>query len=926
MSDLTKYTVGWICAITTEYTAAKQFLDETHDNPEALSAHDHNAHTLGKIGKHNVVIAVLPDGEYGLSSAARVAESMLHSFPNVRIGLMVGIGGGAPSSKHDIRLGDVVVSSPRDGKGGVFQYDFGKTIQGRAFRPTGFLNQPPLPLRAAVSDLKSHYESEGHLFEEKINDILKKKPRLRKGYKRPSPESDRLYQSTFTHKVDEESCAANCGDDPLNLVQRQERTEDEDNPMIHYGLIASANNLMKDASIRDKLAAEMDVLCFEMEAAGLMNHFPCLVIRGICDYADSHKNKEWQGYAAMTAASYAQDLLRRLPRSRVEGERKIVDILSDVDASISKAGLSIATMSSRMMRKEDIETLDWLTKIDYGPLHSDYLKRRQPETGKWLLESTEYQDWRNTDKKTLFCPGIPGAGKTILASIVIEDLTAQCLTDHTDGLAYVYFNFQRKDEQKAEDLLASILKQLAQSQSSLPQSVKSLYKHHETRRTRPSLDELSICIQSMTATYTRVFLVIDALDECQKSDDCRYVFLSRLFDLQRKGHFKILATSRHIPEISERFIGDRVEVRAHASDVKKYLDGRILRAGSELLVMHKEEIIKRITESVDGMFVGSWIFSATGKKTDLCTRFLLAQLHFDSIKKKMTLKQVKNSLSGIRTGVEAYTHAYDDAMDRIKQQGVDASKLAMDVLQWITGAKRQLRTQELQHALAVEHGKPELDEEDIPLVKDMASVCAGLVTIDEESGIIRLVHFTTQDYFEKKQNSYFPKMEPKLAMTCITYLSFCVPASNSLRTMELFRLDLKLGQSHPFYEYAASYWLLHARETEAETNEFTLYFLENEAKISVLANGRSFRFRPGRRRPFSRHRNRYLTSGEYVPSQVTSLYRAACYGMEEAARSLIEFHESLDAKNSDGRTPLSWSAQNGYESIVEQLVEMRVDL
>ena len=85
---------------------------------------------------------------------------------------------------------------------------------------------------------------------------------------------------------------------------------------------------MKDASVRDRLAAEKDVLCFEMEAAGLMNHFPCLVIRGICDYSDSHKNKEWQGYAAMAAAAYAKDLLCRIPPNRIDAEKKIVDILS----------------------------------------------------------------------------------------------------------------------------------------------------------------------------------------------------------------------------------------------------------------------------------------------------------------------------------------------------------------------------------------------------------------------------------------------------------------------------------------------------------------------------------------------------------------------------------------------------------------------
>ena len=323
------YTVGWICAITTEYVAAQVFLDEKHEGPEYVSPNDKNIYTLGKVGKHNVVIAVLPEGEYGTSSAASVGSDMLHSFPNVRIGLMVGIGGGAPSPKHDIRLGDIVVSAPRDGKGGVFQYDFGKTIQDQSFQPTGFLNQPPVLLRAAVNDLKAQYKIEGHQLEDAINGILEKKPRLRKEYKRPDLSSDRLYHSGVTHPPNNEaSCAVVCDDDPSKLVLRPERNKDEDNPAIHYGLIASANQLMKDALVRDTLAAEKDVLCFEMEAAGLMNYFPCLIIRGVCDYSDSHKNKEWQGYAAMAAAAYAKDLLCRIPPNKVEAEKRISELLS----------------------------------------------------------------------------------------------------------------------------------------------------------------------------------------------------------------------------------------------------------------------------------------------------------------------------------------------------------------------------------------------------------------------------------------------------------------------------------------------------------------------------------------------------------------------------------------------------------------------
>lgn len=322
------YTVGWICALSVEYVAAQVFLDEKHQAPEHVHPSDDNDYALGKIGRHNVVIAVLPKGEYGISSATGVAKNMLHSFPNIRIGLMVGIGGGAPSQKHDIRLGDVVVSAPCDGTGGVFQYDFGKAIQDGTFHTTGFLNQPPRVLQTAVNGLEADYEIYGHKLEEAINNVLDKLPRLRRKYGRPLPISDRLYQSSAVHPLNnEENCASCCGNLSSDIVVRADRTEEDDNPAIHYGLIASANKVMKDALIRDSLIKEKDVLCFEMEAAGLMNQFPCLVIRGICDYSDSHKSKEWQGYASMTAAAYAKDLLSRVPPSKVEAESRITDLL-----------------------------------------------------------------------------------------------------------------------------------------------------------------------------------------------------------------------------------------------------------------------------------------------------------------------------------------------------------------------------------------------------------------------------------------------------------------------------------------------------------------------------------------------------------------------------------------------------------------------
>ncbi len=324
-----EYTVGWICALTTEYVAAQVFLDQEHTPPAFIATHDNNNYTLGRIGEHNVAIAVLPGGEYGTASAATVARDMLHTFSNIRIGLMVGIGGGAPTLEHDIRLGDVVVSEPRNGLGGVFQYDFGKNIQDQPFHNTRFLASPPPVLLTAMSGLRAKYERHGHSIQEDIEVRLAAEKRLRKKYGRPNAATDRLYQADVVHPLSEGCCLSSCGGDAPSVILRTVRGEDEDDPAIHYGLIASANQLMENAKLRDQYANKTGTLCFEMEAGGLMNHFPCLVVRGICDYSDTHKNKEWQGYAAMTAAAYTKDLLERISPTKVEAEKKIKELLEN---------------------------------------------------------------------------------------------------------------------------------------------------------------------------------------------------------------------------------------------------------------------------------------------------------------------------------------------------------------------------------------------------------------------------------------------------------------------------------------------------------------------------------------------------------------------------------------------------------------------
>ncbi|KZL87964.1 kinesin light chain [Colletotrichum incanum] len=298
------FTVGWICALPIELAAAAKMMDERFADLSSQPA-DYNLYSFGRIGVHNVVAACLPAGQMGTNQAATVASQMKSSFPSLRFGVLVGIGGGVPNLDDDIdiRLGDVVISQPAGQHGGVIQYDFGKTGADSRIARTGSLNAPPTILLNALAKLRANdflgeTQALTHLSQLSIQ------PK----FASPGPEKDTLYDASSLH-VAGDTCAK-CR--PEDAVDRDARATPD--PVLFFGNIASGNQVMKDGQTRDRYSQELGgVLCFEMEAAGLMNNFSCIVIRGICDYADAHKNKRWQPYAAATAAAYAKELLCIIP-------------------------------------------------------------------------------------------------------------------------------------------------------------------------------------------------------------------------------------------------------------------------------------------------------------------------------------------------------------------------------------------------------------------------------------------------------------------------------------------------------------------------------------------------------------------------------------------------------------------------------------
>ncbi|GJP96841.1 hypothetical protein CBS147323_5434 [Aspergillus niger] len=304
------FTVGWICAIFIEYLAALQVLDEEYeDHPGDVQVEgDYNEYRRGRIGNHKVVVVCLPAESYGLASTATVVTNMRSTFPSLRFALMVGIAGGSPQPGIDVRLGDVVVGTL------VKPTRFGKdTTDG--FEHTGHVPRPPNILLCRVNHLKTRT-----LLDLDMERIVDNKIRflpinMRRYFQPRNKLVDRLYTSEYIHSNNCD-CTREVPGLTDCIVTREERLPGN-GVMVHSGAIASGDQVIKNAKIRDRDASKLGTICFDMESAALTS-IGAIVIRGICDYADSHKNDQWHGYAAMAAALTAVEFLKLVPVADVQ--------------------------------------------------------------------------------------------------------------------------------------------------------------------------------------------------------------------------------------------------------------------------------------------------------------------------------------------------------------------------------------------------------------------------------------------------------------------------------------------------------------------------------------------------------------------------------------------------------------------------------
>ncbi|KAJ7233750.1 ankyrin repeat-containing domain protein [Mycena rebaudengoi] len=532
--------------------------------------------------------------------------------------------------------------------------------------------------------------------------------------------------------------------------------------------------------------------------------------------------------------------------------------------------------------KEHEKIIDWLSPPNFFARQADIFGTRQNGTGLWFLDEKQFQDWLSSSGNTLWCHGIPGAGKTVIMSIVVDYLRNH-FQNNNIGVAVAYLNHKESDTQSPSNILAGLWWQLV-SERPIPALVRQLYEKHHNQRTKPSLDEVRNIFHSTVAEYLKVFIVVDALDEYPASQ--RHILLDALAAMAQNTC--MIVTSRpHI--FPESLLRDphTLEIRSREDDIRSYVKAQIHSPGSYLSKHVKtcpgleEEIDTKIVGTVKGMF-------------------LLAKLHMDSLTTKLSVKAVREALKSLSGDLE---HTYDEAMARIESQNKDQKDIAWRALMWVVNAKRPLTVFELQEALAIEPdskvvsldtrfrssnsflvNSKALDADGLFDIKIILSVCVGLVIVDSSSRwsrfspgfrIVRLAHFTIQEYLDRAQPTRFPGAQTEITRNCLTYISY-----HDVGNFEL------AWWKHPnrFLPYAFAYCLLHAvGEPEIPLQDSIIQFLED-----------AHQWQPHHRRyeEPSQWQDAYWRIA-YWSSVPSKLWVAALFGLQEVVRHLLETATSI---------------------------------
>ncbi|GIJ81640.1 hypothetical protein Asppvi_000139 [Aspergillus pseudoviridinutans] len=818
------YRIAWLCALPVEMAAAEAMLDERHpDLP--TKPNDNNTYILGRIHAHNVVIACLPSGVYGTTSAATLAAEIRFTFGAIQFGLMVGVGGGVWGDV-DVRLGDVVVSKPTREFGGVIQYDCGKAIEGGCWERTGMLNKPPTVLLTAISRLQAAHMLRPSQVSDIVSQTLTKNPTMVGTFGYPAEREDTSCQPKSNRYIGREGASDNSTE--------QSPTMSPKGCAVHYGLIASGNKVIKDGKLRDKLAREHGILCFEMEAAGLMDNFPCLVIRGISDYADSHKTKKWQGYASLTAAAYTKELLGVIHTQQVV-ESPMITSAGESHTDRAPFHRKLRSYMDWVVRSEPSfnETLlERITSYDHEKVHQRVSRKRLVGTTQWFMNHPDFQAWfSGKEYPCLWCSGKIGSGKSIIASAVIEEARLRSSKLNSPTI-FFYCDEQRASEQGLL-ILSSFIKQLCEylirTSQPFPEKIKKiLHRYFGREREAPDIEDSQDILSQLFYAVPNTTYIVDGLDALDQTD-AKYLLscLRSLFfnSSQPLMGSQILFFSRDhlagnmdiamfMPDIcristSENVVHDiRVYIEESIADKMVY---KRLTEDNTLLSEMKHTLLKESS----GMFL--WVYLQLEILWDTC----------------VTDTEIRSALRALPKDLE---ETYHRCVGRINFQ----DPRVLRALSWVRFAARPLHIEELREAVAFNLCDMSWDQGKIPRGDFVISCCANLLVLDPMDSCVRFAHSSVNQYLDNHRRMIVPGFpqspeqgDRDCGDFCVTYLSFTdfslqldKRADDTIQTVvpDLPLLAAEIpgsqfvrwlfqghGQQYRFLDYAISNWAVQTK-------------------------------------------------------------------------------------------------------------------
>ncbi|KAI9654070.1 MAG: hypothetical protein M1821_006781 [Bathelium mastoideum] len=582
------------------------------------------------------------------------------------------------------------------------------------------------------------------------------------------------------------------------------------------------------------------------------------------------------------------DLLLAI-KKEMAGIQEETVLIKHVATKLDITARALEELGSDRNSNTRLETLDWLPHLNFVNIQHEKIKTRHPDTGVWLLESPEYLSWINSQGKTIWCPGIPGAGKSVMASIVVDDLRHRFERDNNVAVGCAFFDYAKLDKQRNTDVLCDVYRQFLHDLESLPQELIELRTDCKRQHHKPcGVPEITRLLQVELARRSTVYVIIDAFDEC-RDDRAR-----ELLDILRSlgNHVNLLITSRDIESIASQLgTHDKLEIKASRSDVEAYIrhavqGGRRLSIEAEKEPTFAEEIVRTVADKAQQMFP-------------------LVTLHMESLSAQLTMRGIKKVLRSLPGSLD---QTYDSAVARIQGQDEMAAKLALQVLCWVCYTSRPLTLRELQHALAIEPGITKFNEDNIISDDDdIFSCCAGLVVIDGSNNTVRLVHFTAKDYFIKNRQKWFPEAEKTLSKACITCLLYDRAFSESNVTRD------QLLEEFPLIGYAARFWGEHARGRAEQDEEL------QSLAVKLLQNGRksdTFLTEP---RPEDVVDN---YSGNWAIGKTPrGIHIASCFGLNDIVKKLLGSGAEIEQPDRQGQTALHWACRSGHIGTVELLVD-----